>query len=174
MLISPEYIELNRELHARGGYGVTGQYWAGAVDALAREYAVETVLDYGAGPGTLGQALRARLDAPLGYDLIEYDPAIDGKEEKPARAGLVFCGDVLEHVEPECLLAVLDDIRRIARTVVFLVIATLPAKKILADGRNAHLIVEPPEWWIPKLMQRWEIRNMRIQTGHIAFVGVPK
>ena len=30
-------------------------------------------------------------------------------------------------------------------------VACHPAKKYLSDGRNAHLIVENPEWWKCKL-----------------------
>ena len=33
----------------------------------------------------------------------------------------------------------------------WLIIACYPAKKILPDGRNAHLIVENPTWWLDKI-----------------------
>jgi hypothetical protein len=32
-----------------------------------------------------------------------------------------------------------------------------PAGKTLSDGRNAHLIQEPPAWWLPQIMRRWEL-----------------
>jgi len=34
---------------------------------------------------------------------------------------------------------------------------TGPAVKVLADGRNAHLIQQPPAWWLPKFMSRFEL-----------------
>jgi hypothetical protein len=27
----------------------------------------------------------------------------------------------------------------------------------LSDGRNAHLIQQPPDWWLPKFMSRFEL-----------------
>jgi hypothetical protein len=29
--------------------------------------------------------------------------------------------------------------------------------KMLSDGRNAHLIQQPPAWWLPKFMDRFEL-----------------
>ena len=48
--------------------------------------------------------------------------------------------ELMEHIEPECLEEVLDNLQWLSLKAVFLVIATRPAKKMLADGRNAHLI----------------------------------
>ena len=87
----------------------------------------------------------------------DYDPAIPGKDAPPGPADLVVCTDVLEHVEPEHLDAVLDDLQRLAKKSLFLLIATRPASKALPDGRNAHLTIEPPKWWIPKLMERLDL-----------------
>jgi hypothetical protein len=38
-------------------------------------------------------------------------------------------------------------------------IACHPAKKGLSDGRNAHLIIEQPEWWKQKIqtIPGWKI-----------------
>lgn len=174
MLITPEYRELNTELHARSSnYGTSGHKWADKVLNLAGQVEAKTVLDYGCGRGTLLKALRDKY-GNLPFDFIEYDPAIPEKSEKPVRADLVVCGDVLEHIEPDCLYAVLDDIRSIARLAVFLVVSTVPAAKHLADGRNAHLIVEPIEWWLPKLMLRWRVALLRDIGGEFLMVGAPK
>jgi 2-polyprenyl-3-methyl-5-hydroxy-6-metoxy-1,4-benzoquinol methylase len=173
MLITEDYKRLNAELHSRGNYGVSGHKWAGKVHDLAGQCEAATVLDYGCGRGTLNAALYLK-HRPLSYEVIEYDPAIPGKEEKPAHADIVVCGDVLEHIEPDCLLAVLDDIHSIARKAVFLVVATRPAVKTLADGRNAHLIVEPIEWWLPKLMLRWRAALLRDLGGEFLLIGAPK
>ena len=172
MLITDEYRALNAGLHATSAsYGTSGHKWAALVDDLATKTEARSVLDYGSGKGTLRAALEAR-HRP--YVVQEYDPAIPGKEEKPARADLVVCGDVLEHIEPECLYAVLDDLANIAKRAVFLVVATGPAMKTLADGRNAHLIVEPVEWWLPKLMLRWRLALFRDLGGEFLMIGTPK
>jgi hypothetical protein len=80
-----------------------------------------------------------------------YDPGIPADSALPAPADLVVCTDVLEHIEPEHLDAVLAHIFRLAQRAVFLQIALFPAKKTLPDGRNAHLIVQPANWWLDKI-----------------------
>ena len=161
MIISAEYATLNRAMHARGNYGVSGHRWAPMVHDLARQCEAATVLDYGCGTGTLRQALERAHGLTLPYRVLEYDPAIPGKEDKPRRADIVVCGDVLEHVEPAFLRDVLDDIAETAERAVFLVIATTPANKHLPDGRNAHLIVEHAEWWLPQIIARWRLRQFQ-------------
>lgn len=173
MLYSAQYVELNRELHSRGSYGMSGYKWADKVFSLAGQCDARTVLDYGCGRGTLLTALREK-HSQLPFEFMEYDPAIPGKDEKPQWADMVVCGDVLEHIEPDCLYAVLDDIRSIARLAVFLVVATQPAAKFLSDGRNAHLIVEPADWWLPKLMMRWRVALFRDLGGEFIAIGTSK
>ena len=85
---------------------------------------------------------------------------------------MVACTDVLEHIEPDCLDHVLDHLCELAENVAFLVVATAPAQKTLADGRNAHLIVESARWWLPKLIERWDIQSFRTRPeGLFMFVG---
>ncbi len=143
--ISPAYLAEQRILHAAPrGYGARGRKWAPVVLALAEEYAATSILDYGCGSGSLVAALRLELK---GVRLDEYDPAIDGKDRLPSFADLVNVTDVCEHIEPEKLSAVLAHIRMLARKVVWLVVSTCETAKTLSDGRNAHLIVQPADWW---------------------------
>lgn len=100
------------------------------------------VLDYGCG--------KRQLEKALGFPIQNYDPAVEGLETC-VPADIVCCTDVLEHIEPECLTAVLDDLRSCTLKVGFLTIAMRPAKKVLADGRNAHLIQQNAQWWIEAL-----------------------
>jgi hypothetical protein len=76
---------------------------------------------------------------------------------------MVVCTDVLEHIEPENVDDVLDDLQALTRRVGFFVIATRPAKKILEDGRNAHLIQHGLDWWLPKLWTRFHIRTLKAE-----------
>lgn len=146
-LISPVYAGHQRALHAMPqGYGGKGDKWArGVLDVIA-EYQCSSVLDYGCGQGSLGHKLRQWVGAAVRVD--EYDPAVPGKDSLPLFADLVVCTDVLEHVEPERLSAVLAHLKLLARKAVFVVIATRPSNKTLGDGRNAHLIIEQDDWWI--------------------------
>jgi hypothetical protein len=145
--ISPAYAEQNRQLHEqRPDYGTSGAKWAAYVETLMREDGHLTVLDFGCGKSTLANAL-----AKIGIPCSEYDPAIPGKDLPPQPADLVVAGDVLEHIEPECLDAVLAELARLAKRKIFFVIAIAPSSKMLPDGCNAHLIVQPPAWWKAKL-----------------------
>lgn len=148
-LISPRYLQLQRALHAQPrGYGGRGDKWAGVVLHVAMDYQATSILDYGCGQGSLARALRSK---PFGVEVTEYDPAIAGKDALPSAADLVVCTDVLEHIEPERLSAVLQHLRSLARKAIFVVISTKDSNKTLADGRNAHLIIEHGSWWKQQL-----------------------
>lgn len=148
-LISPAYVAEQRYLHALPkGYGGKGHKWAATVAAIVADLGCGSVLDYGCGQGALGAALRMR-----GYEVRDYDPAIDGKDQPPSFADLVVCTDVLEHVEPALLQNVLTHLRQLARKAIFLVVALDPSNKVLTDGRNAHLIQAEPAWWDAEIVR---------------------
>lgn len=141
MLISDKYRELNQKLHeTNSSYGTSGQKWAPMVRPLAR-WGRAAVLDYGCGRQTLSKRL-----GPA-YHVTDYDPCIPGLDTPPVPHPVVVCGDVLEHVEPELLPHVLKELRRVTEEVGFFVINLGPSKKTLEDGRNAHLIQKPMDWW---------------------------
>jgi hypothetical protein len=166
MKISPEYLEQNRRLHEGGYYGLSGQRWAPTILNVCNVAGSRDVLDYGCGQRTL--------EKTLGFPIRNYDPAIPGLDAEPQPADVVACTDVLEHIEPECLDDVLDDLRRVTRKVGFFVIANRPAKKTLPDGRNAHLIQEPLAWWMPRLESRFEVSQVREMPGEFAVVVRPR
>lgn len=160
-VISENYRALNAQLHAeKSSYGAgyaTKEYYP-FIEQFARTLKATTVLDYGCGKGALQKAKPHLM-------VVNYDPAVPEWAGAPEPADLVVCMDVLEHVEPECVEDVLDDLQRLALKGIFLTVATGPAGKTLADGRNAHLIQQPPDWWLPKFMARWEMR-MFASKGH--------
>jgi hypothetical protein len=144
-LISSDYLKSQRIMHANPrGYGGRGYVWTSTVLQVSDRYKATSILDYGCGQGTLMHAIR--LVSP-NTSCREYDPAIAGKDSRPEFADMVVCTDVLEHIEPDHLDAVLAHIRGLARKVVFFVVATRPANKILPNGDNAHLIIEEDVWW---------------------------
>lgn len=159
-LYSPEYLELNRQLHQENpNYGVSGSKYIPEVVALSRKYNTTDILDYGCGKGTLAKALP--------FEIKEYDPAIPEKSETPTPCDLVVCTDVLEHIEPEYIDWVIGDIARCTKVAAFIVIHTGPAKKTLPDGRNTHLIQENKAWWWKKLDQVFDIDEMIESGSHI-------
>ena len=143
MLISETYRELNAQLHETHRYGARGDKWADKVVDLVGAYDAKSVLDYGCGKG----ALKAAIEPQISASVAEYDPAIPGKETLPVPADLVVCTDVLEHIEPECLSDVVSHLKELTQKVLFLAVSTRLAVKTLADGRNAHLIVQPAQEW---------------------------
>lgn len=153
-LISESYRSLNEKLHETNEtYGTSGKKWAPMVHELANAMQTRDILDYGCGKSTLANNLPFRIQ--------QYDPAVPKFSGRPHPADLLVCTDVLEHIEPENLDSVLDDIESLTRKAAFLTIATRPAKKTLEDGRNAHLIQESLEWWLPKLLSRFKVRTLK-------------
>jgi len=84
---------------------------------------------------------------------------------------MTVCCDVLEHIEPEFLDDVLDHLMELTDLILFCTINTGPAGKTLEDGRNAHLIQQPMEWWLPKLWERFAIQTYQI-TGQNEFMVI--
>jgi hypothetical protein len=161
--ISPGYLAMQRDLHKNPDYGVASIEYAPTVKKMLDVGKAKSLSDYGAGKQNLLHALRGL--GATGFEYFPYDPAFPEYGE-PRPADLVCCIDVLEHIEPDYLDAVLDDLKRITLRAGFFSVATGPAGKTLADGRNAHLIQQPSSWWLPKLCQYFEIAILqRSQSG---------
>lgn len=92
-------------------------------------------------------------------DILSYDPCMAGCEEKRP-SDLVVCTDVLEHIEPELLDNVLEDIKAMMLRIGFLSVHSKAAMKHLPDGRNAHLIQKPYTWWFNKLAEHFWISKL--------------
>lgn len=170
-LISANYRELNEQLHRENiYYGVNGRKHADTVLKLAQSLKsvseFVTVLDYGCGKGTLAQALP--------FPIQEYDPAIEGKTESPRPADLVVCTDVLEHIEPDHIDCVLNDLARCVKHVGFFVISTRLAQKTLPDGRNTHVLVRDQAWWTKKLSKHFKIGQISEKNTELFVVVGPK
>lgn len=150
MLISEAYLAQQKILHDNTHYGMSGHKWA---SKIAHH---QDILDYGCGKKTL--------EVALNRPISNYDPCVQGLENNNTLHDFVFCGDVLEHIEPDLLDNVLQDIKRCMRHSGLLVISLVPAKKTLPDGRNAHLILQTPDWWRDKLSSYFVITNEQINN----------
>ena len=170
-LISDEYRKTQEELHSHGNYGVTGEKYAEYVASLANQFEVSHLLDYGSGSRlSLMKALAGKIDHKFKYQA--YDPAVEAFSSPPVPAELVACIDVLEHIEEDKIDAVLDDLMRVTEAVGFFSICTGPAKKTLSDGRNAHILQRPAEWWLPRLMARFDLQTFQVTGPQDFFVIV--
>lgn len=151
-LISDSYRAEQARLHATGDYGKAALNFGDVVADMLKASKARTLLDYGCGSR---QSLRSVLQVPVDYR--GYDPAVPEFSADPEPAECVACIDVLEHIEPEMLDDVLDHIRAKTIKQALFSVHLGPAIKTLSDGRNAHLIQEPPSWWLPKIMARYEL-----------------
>lgn len=149
-LITPDGLERNRLAHERvvpqgphkQPYGVSGWKWIPRIREVLSQFECFSVLDYGAGKGTL----KEKLDdyAPT----ANYDPITFPGDPEPA--DLVVCTDVLEHVEPECRDDVLSHIKALANKAVFIVVPLHPPEK-----HGPHLTSQPLDWWEDLLAEYW-------------------
>lgn len=160
MLISDEYREQNRLLHEdpKKHYGVAGKAYVNIIKDLYIKHDCDSVLDYGCGKGQMRDVLPR-------HNVQCYDPAIPEFSALPEPADLVLCLDVMEHIEPECLDEVLDHIRSLTQKACLMSVSVRKAKKTLPDGRNAHLIIEPVEWWLEKIISRFTLQGFERGDG---------
>lgn len=166
-LISPEYRAQQQQLHETTAYGTASILYAPIISQIIQKMEVTHLLDYGCGSET---NLAKHLKVPHKVTYQAYDPAVPRFSKPPLPAQLVACIDVLEHIEPDYLKSVLNDLCRVTEAILFASIDTGPALKVLPDGRNAHLIQRPMSWWLPKLWQRWELQTVQASSEHSFFV----
>lgn len=155
--ISEGYLDQQRELHENPSYGVASLHFSPIIAAFIRQVGCRTVSDYGAGKRRLLEGLGAQGINLEAY--YPYDPAFP-EYGLPRSADLVCCIDVLEHAEPEFVDAILFDLASIVTHFGFFSVHMGPAKKVLPDGRNAHLIQKPTSWWLKKLCDHFEVGQL--------------
>lgn len=157
-LITPQYKSLQTEFHnERPDYGISSRKHIEPILGLSKQLSTRDILDYGCG--------KAMLQKGLPFPIQNYDPCMSEYDRRPSPADLVVCTDVLEHIEPDCLRAVMDDLRALTKLVLFVDVACHAAKKILPDGRNAHLLIQPPNWWLSWLLPRFNLQSFQ-STGN--------
>jgi hypothetical protein len=160
-LISESYRQQNETLHSTGAFGTVASAYAPLVAAVINKLEVTHVLDYGCGSNlSLAKALVGKVEHKFKYQA--YDPCVPQYATSPVPAELVACIDVLEHIEENSIDDVLDHLQTLTEAVGFFSIDTGPAKKSLPDGRNAHVLQRPPEWWLPRIMCRFELQTFQV------------
>ena len=151
-MFSKEYIDQLKTLHfdKSRSKGFGGKVKSlGKFKKFLKEWNPDTVLDYGCGKGVILAHLREEYPYT---NFTGYDPAIDMFNNIPSQKfDCIFSNDVLEHIEPNYINDVLQHINELSSKYIWLRIDTLPARKFLPDGRNAHLTLEMPDWWMQKI-----------------------
>ena len=148
MLITKDYIHELKKIHKKDedwGTGPRGNIIRICNFLYANN--VKRLLDYGCGKGE-------NLGWFLPIVVTNYDPAIPEWSRCPKAEDYLLCTDVLEHVEPAYIENVIEHLVSKFNKKAFLSIPLKKSKKLLSDGRNAHLIIKPASWWI-ELLQRF-------------------
>ena len=163
---SEDYKKLQEQFHQScPEYGTSGTKYVDHVLGMAAQLKTQDILDWGCGKATLQKGIL--------FPIQNYDPFMPEYVKRPRPANLVVCTDVLEHIEPASLREVLIDLQSLTLQALFLQVATRPAKKILPDGRNAHLIQQPAAWWLPQLLQHFDLQSFQNNGGEFVALLTP-
>lgn len=129
----------------------------------------KSVLDYGCGKASL-YLEKFSFDSSEQPSSIErywniesitlFDPGVPQFAKQPTGDfdGLIST-DVLEHIPEEDIDWVLEECFGYAKRFVYMNIASYPAIKVLPNGWNAHITIQPREWWEEKILKAsagWE------------------
>jgi len=141
-MISDNYQQQLKELHRDPDWGNTSKIppW---VNLAIESYNIESLLDFGCGKGTVLETLKVKFPC---LQLYGYDPVMNNVP-LPNEVDMLMSMDVLEHVELSLLDDTLIDLKSRTKKIQYHLIACHKARAVLPDGRNAHLIVETPDWW---------------------------
>ena len=153
-LIDIEYQQQLAQLHQSGKFDNGYRSYALVSDFIT-QYQPTSLLDFGCGQGGLIRAIKEHHPDIFCHG---YDPGNEQFQQLLDRTyDAVISTDAIEHIEPDHLIETLKVIDSRIQRCGFFRIACYPAKKHLPDGRNAHLIVEPPEWWRDTLMSNMNL-----------------
>ena len=145
-LISNEYRDMQAKLHENPDYGVASTFFAPIVDDVIQMFNITSLLDYGAGKCRLKDSMKSKVT------YTPYEPSNPLWSQTPEPNEFVTCIDVLEHIEPELLDNVLDDLKRVVDKYGLFTIHTL-------------------EWWNKHLSTRFTIvKQVKIDNGCIVLV----
>jgi len=119
---------------------------------------IVTALDYGCGQ----EAMKKEFPQTK---WTGYDPGIPGKTEKPeGQFDLVVCVDVMEHIEPQFIETVLEEIADYAKIAAYLDIACTTSHDEFRSGpwagQEVHISQYPADWWEEKVRA---LQNMHVQ-----------
>ena len=171
------FIEASKNLHKDNKeYGAASEYSdpksmkfrltiPTAIKAAQNIYPIQSLLDHGTGQGGLISTLNQEENLELNAQ--GYDPGVPTFSKKPtSKYDIVTSIDVLEHVGKPFIHSTLHEISDITGKFFFFCIDLLPASKKTTDGRNAHFLIAPTEWWIYQIKNEFKIITF-IEVGEM-------
>tara|TARA_B100000029_G_scaffold383086_1_gene378507 strand:+ start:3853 stop:4518 length:666 start_codon:yes stop_codon:yes gene_type:complete len=142
--------------------------YAKLIKKIIEKNKIKSMLDYGCGKGIYydnsfnSDGLKIKsLRSYWNIEIDLYDPCYEKNSflDINKKFDLVICVDVLEHI-PSCDIDwVLEKIVDKAKKYVFINIACHPAIALLPNKKNAHININPPQWWHQKILQFKKKRN---------------
>jgi len=188
--LSTEYYELvdeYKKLHSDPTMfpGKSTLKYAHYIKSIIRDNKCKTLLDYGSGKGYLydgdSSYCKENLDKPLHkfWNLSSfrcYDPGVPEFSKLPMddeKFDIVVAVDVMEHIPTQDLEFVLDErIMNFGNKAVFLNIACYEALKTFSNGKNVHVAVHEPNYWLDLIKKIWYNKHRDRLTLHITFEEV--
>lgn len=149
-------LERNDPEHAFPGQSL--HRWLQHIRSLVELTKSKTILDYGSGKGQ-----QYKTDVRVGHQTIApsiqslwrveeitcYDPGVPQISTIPdCTFDGVIATDVLEHVPEDDVFWVVNELFAHAAKFVFASIPCYLAAATLPDGRNAHITLRSPHWWL--------------------------
>lgn len=153
-MINKEYQNQIQELHSKGKFN-NGAKQFDIVEPFIKQYEPQNLIDFGCGKGALIATIHEHYPS---IDVFGYDPGNPDFNVMPDRTfDAIISTDAIEHIEPEHLADSLSVMGNKMERCGFFRIACHPAKKLLPDGRNCHLIVEEPTWWRQQILDHMSV-----------------
>lgn len=147
-VVSPDYRAILNQMHARSIWN-KGQQHIPEFMPWLRELGCTTMLDYGCGKGAMKPEM-AKVAPDI--DVRLFDPGNPALDTLPEPADFVTACSCIENIEPDRVDKVMAHLYGLAiKGAYFSITIRLGRKNDLPDGRNEHLSVHPPEWWLKKL-----------------------
>jgi hypothetical protein len=168
MLLTDEYKTIIEKYHKVNKlWGNGPRAYIPALGKFIYENKVVDLLDYGCGKAKNLQFI---------FDCVKesYDPGVPEYSNDPKVCEHLICMDVLEHIEPNCIGNVLNHINSKFTKKALLSISLLPARDVLPDGRNAHILIKPAEWWVKTLSEHLTLESILFSKGNLLVLVTPK
>jgi hypothetical protein len=159
-MISPDYRKQMQAMAASHRFKDKLPKYYLVQDFLKNE-SPKSLIDFGCAHGAM--ITRIKNDFPDILIVDGYDPGVTEYESFPQQQyDCLVSNDVIEHIEPKYLDSNLIAMNTLFTKSAWLVIACYPAKKKLPDGRNAHISLHTPNWWIEKIKETFTTSTIEI------------
>ena len=149
---------------------------------MIEDYNCKSLLDYGCGKAELykenhelGKKITSKpIDKFWNIkELTCYDPGVEKFSKIPEGTyDIVLAVDVMEHLPTQDLEWIIDNIMGYADKAVFINIACYEALKTFPNGKNLHISVHKPDWWIELIDKIWYDKHSKRINVHAAFEEV--